>query len=46
MDEKGRQKKRDRNKNGGDTQGVASPVYGMTVTGRVLCDPLLVAAIA
>src|ERR1700680_1637838 len=46
MDENGRQKKRDRNKNGGNTQGVASPVYGMMVTVGVLCDPLLVAAIA
>jgi hypothetical protein len=46
MDENGRQKKRDRNKNGGNTQCVASAVYGMMVTGRVLCDPLLAAAIA
>src|ERR1700730_17975897 len=46
MDENGRQKKGDRNKNGGNTQRVASPVYGMMVTGLIFCDPLLVAAIA
>ena len=39
-------KKRQREQDGRDAQGMAGPVHGMLVAARVLRDPLLVGAIA
>ena len=46
MNKDGAEKNQDGNQNGRDAKSMAGPVYGMLMAGGVLCDPLLVGAVA